>query len=128
VFICIIIFRPGYCQTPFTQLFGDKIERMAFSSKIKEPRTRPLGDSWTSPDKFEHFFGSATLSAGGLLALQVTHNDEAQSTVLVFSSVTCLGILKEVFDMYHPHHQASWKDLTADIVGTLLGLYVARVI
>jgi len=83
-------------------------------------------DGWITPDKFEHLLGSAMLSGSGFLALKVTRNDEHQSFVLSVGLVTCLGILKEVYDAGDPKQQSSWKDLAADLVGAGLGAVIAR--
>jgi len=83
-------------------------------------------DGWITPDKFEHLLGSAMLSGSGFLALKVTRNDEHQSFVLSVGLVTCLGILKEVYDASDPKQQSSWKDLAADLVGAGLGAVIAR--
>lgn len=83
-------------------------------------------DLWTSKDKFYHLFVSAALSGGGYWALEASNNREDQSTVACFSITVCIGGLKEIYDYHHPRHHASWKDLTADIIGAALGVFIAR--
>ncbi len=83
-------------------------------------------DSWTSPDKFDHLLVSAVLSGGAFLSLTVTRNDADRSFVSSVGAVIALGMLKEVHDAFAPRHQSSWKDLTADAVGALVGALITR--
>jgi uncharacterized protein YfiM (DUF2279 family) len=90
-------------------------------------RERALSkDPWLSPDKLDHLLFSATLASGGYLALKVTGHDENDALLLSAGSVAALGLMKEVFDIYRPSGQASWKDLTMDLVGVALGVVVAN--
>ncbi len=83
-------------------------------------------ESWTSPDKFDHLLGSAMLSGCAYLALSVAGKDEEQSAAVSAGTVICLGALKEIYDMHNPGGQASWRDLTMDVFGTVLGVLVVR--
>lgn len=82
-------------------------------------------DSWTSRDKFYHLFVSAALSGGGYWALEAANNREDQSAAACFSITVCIGGIKEIYDYHHPGHHASWKDLTADVIGAALGIFIA---
>ena len=93
---------------------------------LSEREFRFSPDSWTTPDKFDHLIGSAMLSGSSFLALAVTRNDRRQCFVSSIGWVICLGVLKEVYDLYHPGGHASWKDLTADALGAGLGAFIAR--
>lgn len=93
---------------------------------LSQRKFRFSPDLWTAPDKFDHLVGSVMLSGSSFLALAVTRNDRRQSFVSSIGLVICLGVLKEVYDLYHPSGQASWKDLTADALGAGLGALIAR--
>ncbi len=83
------------------------------------PRFRT--DGWFAADKADHFFTSAMLSCSAYLALRATHNDEPTALVSSLLGTLTVGIGKEVWDVFHPG-TPSWKDLTADLLGTLLGI------
>ncbi|MCX6641245.1 MAG: DUF2279 domain-containing protein [bacterium] len=84
-------------------------------------------DSWIGADKAEHFLVSFWLAGGALATLKATRNNEDQSTVSCFGVTFGLGIAKEIYDLRHPKtHQASWKDLTADLLGTACGILLAK--
>lgn len=83
-------------------------------------------DSWLAQDKANHFLVSTMLAGGGFLSLKVTRNDEEVSFVSTIGITLGIGIMKEVYDYYHPGHRSSWKDLTADALGALLGALAVR--
>ena len=122
----------GYAQGgSFFTMGGNRISRLELRQDSPQPIVFKSAfgsarDSWTTPDKFGHLLGSAMLSGSGFLALKVTRNDESHAFVLSVGMVTCLGILKEVYDAGHPNEQSSWKDLAADIIGAGLGAVIAR--
>jgi uncharacterized protein YfiM (DUF2279 family) len=119
--ICFV--KPCAGAPPQKQIsFSGALRRTgAFKSASPDlsPRRRP--DDWFTADKADHFFTSAMLSAGTYLALRVTHNDEPTAFVSSLTGTLTIGIGKEVWDVFHPG-TPSWKDLTADLLGTLLGI------
>jgi uncharacterized protein YfiM (DUF2279 family) len=86
-----------------------------------------LPDRWLGVDKAEHFLISFWLAGSGLAILKATRNNEDQSSVSCFGVTLGLGFAKEIYDLYHPKtHQASFKDLTADLLGACSGILFAR--
>jgi putative lipoprotein len=84
-------------------------------------------DRWLAPDKANHFLGSLMLSSATFLGFAATNNNHEQSLVAAIGGTILIGVGKEIWDMYHPG-TPSWKDLTADALGALIGGLVARAI
>lgn len=61
------------------------------------------------------------LACSAYLALRATHNDVPTAFVSSLSGTLTIGVCKEIWDVFHPG-TPSWKDLTADVLGTLLGI------
>jgi putative lipoprotein len=81
-------------------------------------------DPWFGHDKALHFAASASIAVvayGG--AALVT--DDRPTRIAVSASVALgAGILKELWDL-SGHGDASWRDLTWDVVGTTTGVLFA---
>jgi putative lipoprotein len=80
-------------------------------------------DKWFGKDKGMHVLTSAYLVGVSYR----TYNGEFKnppdnSRVFAVSLSAGVGIGKEVWDLKHPKHSASWKDLAADAAGITLGL------
>ena len=74
-------------------------------------------DPWFGHDKALHFAASASLAT-----------DSRPTRVVVGASFALgVGVLKEVWDLTG-HGDASWRDLTWDLVGTTTGILVAYAI
>lgn len=79
-------------------------------------------DRWIAPDKGLHLLGSMMLTVAGSKTLQQNFGVKSQASKTWAMSFTfCLGVGKEVRDSTRPHNIFSWKDLTADIIGILIG-------
>jgi putative lipoprotein len=79
-------------------------------------------DSWTGSDKIEHFAVSAPLGAlGGYLARDTAHP-------VIYGTLlgTVPGLAKEVVDGTCRSDGFSYKDLTADLLGALVGASFAH--
>jgi uncharacterized protein YfiM (DUF2279 family) len=109
--------------TPFLagNFYSAQIQVFSQNADKKPVFTR---DSWFSPDKLDHLLFSATLAGSGFLALKVTGSTESDALLLSASSVTSLGLVKEIVDLVRPRGHASWKDLVADLAGVALGVMV----
>jgi putative lipoprotein len=82
-------------------------------------------DRWFAQDKANHFLGSLMLSSTAYLGLVANNNDHDQSLVGAIGGTVLIGIGKEIWDIYHPG-TPSWRDLTADALGALIGGFAAR--
>ena len=84
-------------------------------------------DPWFGHDKALHFAASASLAVVGYAGTSLA-TDSRPTRVLVGASFALgIGVLKEVWDLTG-HGDASWKDLTWDLVGTTTGIFVAYAI
>jgi putative lipoprotein len=83
-------------------------------------------DKWLAPDKLEHFGVSAYLSA---LCYEIYHdfyNNGEKSSVYFSCGLTfSLGLGKEIYDQRRPDGKFSYKDLAADFLGIVAGLWIA---
>ena len=96
-------------------------EKNEFSPKKFLPGCR--GDRWIAEDKFRHFFGSAFLAGFGYTASRYWNGAPRQEALLFGGGLAfSLGLGKELHDKYAHAGCASWKDLTADILGAVFGL------
>ncbi len=85
--------------------------------------TFTVSDSWFSRDKAHHFLTSAFLTTAGYYYCrneQGLPNNRSQQGAVSFS--LSLGLIKEIRDGMQKKNSFSWKDLTADILGTALGV------
>lgn len=81
------------------------------------------GDKWIANDKYRHFMGSAFAAAFGYLAMRYYLGQSRNEAVLFGGGFSfSLGIGKELRDKYFHAGCASWKDLTADLLGMTFGL------
>ncbi|GBD94875.1 lipoprotein [bacterium BMS3Abin05] len=81
------------------------------------------GDKWIADDKYRHFVGSAFAAAFGYTAMRYYLNRPKREAVFVGGSFAfSLGVGKELRDKYFHAGCASWKDLTADVLGVAFGL------
>jgi putative lipoprotein len=84
-------------------------------------------DPWLGRDKGLHFSASLVLASGGYGATALA-TDQTRWRVLGGTGLAlCAGVGKEVADTYGPG-DASWRDLTWDLIGTATGVGVAWLI
>lgn len=76
-------------------------------------------------DKYDHFIGSAFLTAAGYCVLR-NKCEMSHQNALVYSAGISLsfGIGKEVYDKFSKNGHPSWRDILADIAGLALGIGV----
>jgi len=88
--------------------------------------TLNIPDKWLAWDKLEHLGISAFFSA---TLYNVSHdfyyNDQKSSIYLSSGLTFSLGLGKEFYDRKIRKSKFSYKDLTADILGIGLGLWIA---
>lgn len=81
-------------------------------------------DAWFGADKALHFTVSVGLAGGGYaLAVPIVDAPWARATIGASFSLT-LGIAKELYD-WTGAGDASWRDLTWDVIGTATGTLLA---
>jgi putative lipoprotein len=84
-------------------------------------------DPWFGPDKAIHFGASASIAvvAYGGASLKTDHRPTRVAAAVCFALGA--GIAKEAWDLAG-HGDASWRDLTWDVVGTTTGVVIAYAI
>ena len=81
-------------------------------------------DPWFGRDKALHFAASASLATAAYAGTSLV-TDERPTRILAAATIAlAAGVLKEVWDLTG-HGDASWRDLTWDVVGTTTGVLFA---
>lgn len=90
------------------------------SLKLKKKTNRH--DVWFAPDKGLHFLGSMMLTIASAKTLEQHFNFKRKKSLKFAVGFTVsLGIAKELNDARQKNNFFSWKDLTADCFGMILG-------
>jgi uncharacterized protein YfiM (DUF2279 family) len=96
------------------------------ATPIKDSLAVRSPDKWLGNDKITHAavcFTIAGFTVG--TARTMLHNTKDGSVTLGVSVPLGIGLLKEWYDSKHPKtHRASFKDLTADLIGAAIGTAV----
>ena len=81
-------------------------------------------DPWFGRDKALHFGASALIASGGYAGTALVTDDVRIRLGVGGGLALSAGVGKELWDL-SGHGDASWRDLTWDVVGTATGLMVA---
>src|SRR3954453_17476591 len=84
-------------------------------------------DPWLGHDKALHFAASASIAAVAYGASSPATDDRPTRVAAAFTIGLGAGVFKEVWDLTG-HGDASWRDLTWDLVGTTTGVLFALAI
>lgn len=84
----------------------------------------PAPDPWFGRDKALHFGASAALAAGAYAASSLVFEDRNARLISGAGIALTAGVAKEIDDL-GGKGDASWRDLTWDVVGTGAGLLAA---
>jgi putative lipoprotein len=84
----------------------------------------PDPDPWFGHDKALHFAASASIAVVAYGGTSLLTDDRPTRIVASASVALGAGILKELWDL-SGHGDASWRDLTWDVVGTTTGVLCA---
>ena len=84
-------------------------------------------DPWFGHDKALHFAASASLATVAYAGTSLVTEDRPTRIVAAATIALAAGVIKEVWDLTG-HGDASWRDLTWDVVGTTTGVLVAYAI
>ncbi len=86
-----------------------------------------LKDDWIATDKGQHFLGSFMATGIATLSLKRFAGYSSSKSINIGVSFSLsLGLLKETYDGRNNWQRFSYKDLTADLLGTFLGYLVFR--
>lgn len=89
-----------------------------------QARAQSESDPWFGHDKALHFAASASLAVVAYGGASLATNDRPTRVVVAASVALGAGLLKETWDLTG-HGDASWRDLTWDVVGTTTGVLFA---
>ena len=81
-------------------------------------------DPWFGPDKALHFGATAALAIGCYTGAAFLWDDAPRRLAVGGGLALGAGIAKELFDLAG-RGDASWRDLTWDVIGTVTGLLIA---
>ena len=84
-------------------------------------------DPWFGRDKALHFTVSASLAVVAYAGASLKTDDRPTRVAAAITFALGAGLLKEAWDLTG-HGDASWRDLTWDVVGTTTGVLVAYAI
>src|SRR4051812_46076590 len=98
----------------------------AFSapSARAQQRDQPDADPWFGRDKALHFTASASLAAVAYAGASLATDDRPTRVAAGVTVALGAGLLKEAWDLTG-HGDASWRDLTWDVIGTTTGVLFA---
>lgn len=89
-----------------------------------EPAHADPADPWWGPDKALHFSASAALAGGGYALASPFLDGFAQRAAIGAGLALTAGVSKELIDLAG-HGDASFRDLTWDVIGTVVGVGLA---
>ena len=84
-------------------------------------------DPWFGHDKALHFAASASLAVVGYAGASLATDDRLTRVAAAATIALGAGLIKEAWDLTG-HGDASWRDLTWDVVGTTTGVLIAYAI
>jgi putative lipoprotein len=84
-------------------------------------------DPWFGPDKALHFAASASIAVVVYAGASFKTDDRPTRAAAAVTIALGAGLLKEAWDL-SGHGDASWRDLTWDVIGTTTGVLVAYAI
>jgi putative lipoprotein len=95
------------------------------AGRARAQKAEPVeNDPWFGHDKALHFAASASLAVVGYAGASLATDHRPTRMIAAASFALGLGIAKEVWDATG-HGDASWRDLTWDVVGTTTGVLIA---
>ena len=97
---------------------------VATTAPARAQEAAPDPDPWFGRDKALHFAASASIAVVAYGGASLATDDRPTRIVVSASVALGAGILKELWDL-SGHGDASWRDLTWDVVGTTTGVLCA---
>jgi putative lipoprotein len=93
----------------------------------RAPARAQDADPWFGRDKALHFSVSAALATATYAGAAFVTDDRRTRAASAFALALAAGVAKEVWDLAGPG-DASWRDLTWDVVGATTGVLLAYAI
>ena len=119
---------------PAINFAGDMFRITEFSSSCLQNTdqdnllTKPAVDSWFSRDKGLHLNESIILTTGVGTSLR-RHSDFSDNKIVYSAAGFTLmtGIFKEIIDGTRKNNRFSWKDLSYDVAGVIIGIVILNI-
>lgn len=89
-----------------------------------EPSRADPADPWWGPDKALHFGASAAIAGGGYALASPLVDGFAERIAIGAGLALTAGVSKELIDLAG-HGDPSFRDLTWDVIGTVVGVGLA---
>lgn len=100
----------------------------AYVKKFAVGEKKKSSDTWFSPDKGYHLVGSMIGTTFFGQISQHGFSSNSQESRYIGAGITfSLGLAKEIYDCGKPNNIFSWKDLTANCVGIMIGIVLLGV-
>jgi uncharacterized protein YfiM (DUF2279 family) len=97
----------------------------AYLETFNNGKSQKIEDRWFTPDKGYHVIGSMISTTFiGQVSIRGFDNSVTKSKAIGAGTTFVLGISKEIYDSSRPNNYFSWKDLTANGVGILIGIII----
>jgi uncharacterized protein YfiM (DUF2279 family) len=94
-----------------------------YLNSFQKGRSQEKEDQWFSPDKGYHVMGSLiSTTLLGQISIREFGTSVENSKVLGACTTLALGISKEIYDSGKSKNYFSWKDLTANGLGIIIGI------
>jgi uncharacterized protein YfiM (DUF2279 family) len=85
-------------------------------------------DPWLAMDKGFHLIGSMMMTVGTAKTLEkYTEVNASDSKKYAWSFSLCVGLGKEFWDSTRPDNKFSVRDLTADLLGIIIGMIILNI-
>ncbi len=113
-----------------TYLYAEEISPAlkAYLKSFKKGYEDNNEDKWFTPDKGYHAMGSLiSTTLVGQISINRFESSVENSKVIAAGTTFALGFAKEIYDSSKPQNHFSWKDLTANGVGILIGVILLGV-
>jgi len=121
--LCVVVFFLWINGVAAADVHSGSRASCRTDSLLCKPGKPP--DRWLAVDKGQHLLGSMIVTIGTSRAYQrFVHTNRDRARMVGVSFTFTLGAGKEIWDYFHPGHDASWKDLTADGLGIVLGWFI----
>lgn len=120
IWICLNIL---FSLAPATILADNANKNLKFHINTIQDSSKT--DKWFTKDKGRHLVGSFFLTTlTGMLSSNMQDASRRESKVIGCSIALSIGLGKEIYDSTKINNNFSWIDLSADIIGIILGMIV----
>lgn len=118
--------KPGGLLWAGLLIFAVELPAAASDSveSVRSEESFTIHDSWTGRDKSRHFITSALLVCAGSAGVRSLDRSRSESLNWGVGFSFSMGLAKEVHDKRQPGNHFCWKDLTADLLGIVFGIWI----